>query len=85
MDRVRVNRVREGLHPSEVVVSVATADGTIEKLVVDYRSIEDDTIGVGYPVGKRDGNLLVELPRETSRGFWRVWVKPDNVIQESVA
>ena len=69
----------------EVVVAVRTADGGIEKLVVDQRSIRNDTLEIGYPVGEDNDRLLVELPRELVRGLWRVWVNRDLVTEEAPA
>ena len=85
MPQVRIERVREGQHPSEVVVAVRTADGGIEKLVVDQRSIRNDTLEIGYPVGEDNDRLLVELPRESVRGLWRVWVNRDSVTEQAPA
>lgn len=88
MLRVKVRRIRDGLHPNEVVVGFETPDGTQETLVVDRRSLRsDDTLRVGYPVGSDQANrrLLVELPRETMRGQWRVWVSIDSVVKEDEA
>jgi hypothetical protein len=85
MLRIKVRRIREGLHPNEMVVGFNTADGTEEALVVDRRSIRGDTIRVGYPVGSEPNRLLVELPRETLRGNRRVWVSPNTVVQDEAA
>jgi hypothetical protein len=66
-----------GLHPSLIVLGVATADGQLEEISLDRRSFSeaDGGIDVGHPVGQRgDGALLVEFPQETSRGAWRLWV-----------
>jgi hypothetical protein len=85
MLRIRVKRVREGLHPNEVVVAVATTEGT-EEVVVHTRSLRNDTLRIGYPIGRDDKkNLLVELPRETVRGSSRVWVPEDSLIKEAAA
>jgi hypothetical protein len=73
--RVKIQTVGDGLHPSEAIVTVATADGTEEELVVDKRSIEDGSIRIGYPVDSRGDRFLIELPRETSSGTSRVWVR----------
>lgn len=81
MSQVKVDQISDGQHPSEVIVSVPTADGGSEKLVVDRRSIRNGTLDVGYPVGEDGGRLLVELPRESMRGIWRVWVSRDSVIE----
>src|SRR5271169_3963552 len=83
MLRVRVETVRPGQHPSEVVVAVTTADGDREELIVDQRSLQNDTLRIGYPVAGEENRLLVELPRETLRGRWRIWVKPESLIREA--
>jgi len=85
MPRLKIERIREGQHPSEVVVAVRTADGGKEKLVVDQRSIRNESLDVGYPVGEDHDRLLVELPRESLRGLWRVWVNRDSVTEEAAA
>ena len=79
--RVMIEEVGSGQHPSEKVVRIQTAEGP-EQLVVDHRSIHNQTLDVGFPVGKNNGHLLVELPRETFRGAWRVWVEKNIVIAD---
>jgi cobalamin biosynthesis protein CbiG len=77
--RVKVEKVGRGSHPSEVMVSVRTVEGE-ERLVVHKRSLqEDSTLEIGYPINQENRNYLVELPRETLRGEWRVWV-PDTMV-----
>ena len=71
--RVKIERIGRGAHPSEMVVAVKTVDGE-EKLVVHERSVKDDSLDIGFPINREDSNLLVELPRETISGAWRVWV-----------
>lgn len=84
MPRIKVEAAGEGQHPSEIVVAVQTAEGA-EKLVVDRRSLRGNTLEVGYPVGERDAFLLVELPRESMRGLWRVWVPREVFLEETAA
>lgn len=77
--RVKVTEVGRGGHPSEVMVAVATTEGE-ERLVVHRRSIkEGDTLEIGYPINQKDQRYLVELPRETLKGLWRVWVPHESV------
>jgi hypothetical protein len=76
--RLKVEQLGEGLHPSEVVVSVETRSGP-EELVLAPRSLENGTVEVGWPVGRDGDFLLVELPRDTARGYGRVWVLKDQV------
>lgn len=74
MYQLRVASVRDGLHPSEVIVTLDTDQGQVN-LAIDRASLTDNLIVVGYPVAKRDGQVLAELPRETTSGLWRVWVE----------
>lgn len=85
MAQIRVEEVGAGQHPSEVVVAIETAEGHKEKLVIDRRSIRNQMIDVGYPVGDSGDLLLVELPRESIRGLWRVWVPKGSVVQAASA
>ena len=74
MMRLKVEKVGEGLHPSEMVVTVNTKDGPVS-MVVDPNVISSDsTVSIGWPVSKDADFFLVELPRETLQGSWRVWV-----------
>ena len=81
MMRLIVEEVGQGLHPSEAVVAVKTADG-VQRLVVSSRSIQKGTISVGWPLGEKEDAILVELPRETQSGAWRVWVPKNQLIEE---
>jgi len=76
--RLKVETAGSGLHPSETVVVVRTTDGT-ERLVVSRQSISNNSIEIGWPIRTRDDSFLVELPRETQSGAWRVWVAKDEV------
>lgn len=81
MMRLLIEIVGEGLHPSEAVVAVKTTDGQ-ERLVVSKRSIQQDSIQIGWPIGEKDDLALIELPRETQTGAWRVWVTKDQLVEE---
>lgn len=85
MRRVKVRILGPGFHPNELLVAVITADGSEEQLVVDRRSIMEESISIGYPVDRSETGFLVELPRESVRGIWRVWVPQASLIEESVA
>ena len=74
MMRLRVEKISDGPGPSEVVVRVKTAQNVAEQLVVHSTAIVNDMIDIGYPIHQKDEQLLVELPRETATGRWRVWV-----------
>lgn len=84
MMRLKVERVGDGLHPSEIVVSVRTKTGP-EEVVVDPRSIRDSSLSVGWPVGREGTFLLVELPRPTARGTKRIWVSKDDLVPDEAA
>jgi hypothetical protein len=73
MMRLLVQEVGSGLHPSEAVVIIKTIKGE-ERLIVSKRSISKGSIQVGWPLRMDGDDLLIELPRETQAGAWRVWV-----------
>jgi hypothetical protein len=82
MMRLKVEQVGKGLHPSEVVVSIRTRDGGIERLRVARQSLANDTIEIGGPLRAEGTSFLIELPRETQRGAWRVWVSRDQLSEQ---
>jgi hypothetical protein len=79
--RVKVRKIEKGLHPNEVVVEVSTLNGS-ERLVVDRRAVEANSLSVGSPLREDGGRHLVELPRETTNGLWRVWVESDALFPD---
>lgn len=82
MMRLKVEQIGKGLHPNEAVVAITTTTGT-ERLVVPRQSISGDSIEVAWPIRtKEDGSALVELPRETQSGAWRVWVPRGQFYEE---
>jgi hypothetical protein len=81
MMRLKVEKVGEGLHPSELVVSVQTKDGPVLMIVDPGLISPDGTVNIGWPVGKKNDYFLVELPRETVQGAGRVWVAANELTQ----
>ncbi|MCK0207669.1 hypothetical protein MWN33_06435 [Starkeya koreensis] len=76
--QLKVHEVGAGLHPSEVIIAVETVEGT-RRLIVSRRSIEQEYIDVGLIRSRGQDELLIELPRETQNGEWRVWVRKGQV------
>jgi hypothetical protein len=79
--RVRVREIGKAIHPSEVVVEIQTAHGG-ERLAVDRESIQGNSLSIGWPIAKKKAQYLVELPRETMSGTWRVWVKQTQILPD---
>ena len=75
--RLRVEHLADGPGPGEVVIAVTTASGSKEQVVVHWTAVEKDTIEIGYPIRHSKDKLLVELPRESASGRWRLWVSPE--------
>ncbi len=78
MMRLKIEIVGNGLHPSEAVVGIRTSEGP-QRMVIARRTIHDGSISIGWPLGHQDKTTLVELPRETQTGAWRVWVPDDQL------
>lgn len=78
MMQLRVQEVGKGLYPQEVLVEIKSNEGG-KKMLIDSRSVHDGYVEIGSPVAKQNGHWLIELPRETTIGEWRVWVSKDEV------
>lgn len=73
--QLKVHPLGEGLHPGEVLVRIDTLNGKHEEVLLDREAVVSNAVEVGSPLQRMNGHLLVELPRETMRGEWRVWVR----------
>ena len=71
--RLKCDILMRGPGPSETTVAISTADGK-EEVVVDAALIHDDGLEVSRVLEKTKDRALVELPRESASGRWRVWV-----------
>lgn len=70
----RINcKIADGLVPSEKVAIFATADGHEEEVIVSTRHLQGKSL-LTSEIGRTGNRVLVELPRESTSGHWRVWV-----------
>lgn len=75
--KIKCNVV-DGLMPSEKIARIQTDDGKTEDVAVSAQSITGDKL-LASEIGRSGGKVLVELPRESSSGRWRIWVKESSV------
>jgi len=75
MVRIKVTHRENGPIPSETVVTIPTTTGS-EEVVVHASQVTDDGVEAGF-IGEEGDSVLVELPRETVSGRWRVWIPKD--------
>lgn len=78
MTKVRANIV-DGLVPAEKIARIEAADGGVEEVLVSNRNLSDGNL-MASEIGRDGGNVLVELPRESTSGRWRIWVKENAVV-----
>jgi hypothetical protein len=69
----------DGLVPAEKIVRIEAADGGVEEVLVSNRNLSDGNL-MASEIGRDGGNVLVELPRESTSGRWRIWVKENAVV-----
>ncbi len=70
----------DGPGPSEKVVEIITQEGT-EEVVVNSLSIKGENLEVGPVLAKNGEFALIELPRESASGKWRVWVPVNRILE----
>jgi hypothetical protein len=71
--RVKCKAVSVGPGPMEVVVEIVTMDGN-EEVIVSKKLVSNKFLEVGSLVHEDSNRVLLELPRESVSGKWRVWV-----------
>ncbi|MBV8888544.1 MAG: hypothetical protein JO305_02635 [Alphaproteobacteria bacterium] len=76
--RIRISHKENGAIPSEAVVTIPTTSGP-EEVVVHSSQASEDSVEAGF-IGREGDRVLVELPRETVSGRWRVWISKDALI-----
>jgi hypothetical protein len=76
--KVKCDKVMDGLMPAEKIARIKTADGKIEDVAVSSQSISGNEL-LASEIGRREGKVLVELPRETASGRWRIWVHTSSI------
>jgi hypothetical protein len=85
--RLKVSEVRrniKGLHPKEVVAVINTLTGPEELVLFLPSGGAVGSIEIGYPIAMNADNYLVELPSETTRGAWRVWVNREQTEEDAM-
>jgi hypothetical protein len=79
-DMAKLNcKIEDGLMPAEKIVRVENADGSIEEISVSVKSISGGRLEASEIGRDADRGVLVELPRESASGRWRIWVKESAV------
>ena len=76
--RIKFAGRRAGPVALEAVVAIPTARGQTEEVIVHRGYLDERSLEVTY-IGEQDGLLLVELPRQSMSGRWRVWVSKSAV------
>lgn len=78
--RVRCMTLLDGPGPAEQIVAVPTANGAYEEVVVHRNCMIDGALEVAAILDRGD-QVLVELPRESTVGNWRLWVEKEDLVQ----
>ncbi len=80
MIKVATDSVEDGLMPAEKIARIQVAGGSIEEVAVSADDITPDNKLVASEIGKRGDAVLIELPRESASGRWRIWVNANAVV-----
>jgi hypothetical protein len=77
--KVSTSSVLDGLVPAEKVARIEMAGGGIEEVSVSEKDISPDNKLLASFIGKDGERVLVELPRESASGRWRIWVNANAI------
>ena len=75
MCKVRCEVVMSGPGPNEKIVTIRDAEsGMKEEVVAVASAVAGGFLETSHVLGRDSGRVLVELPRESASGKWRLWV-----------
>ena len=77
---VRYSELAEGPGPAEMLVGVLTMEGMQEEVVLSRRQAENGRMDVGSPLIEEAERCLIELPRESVSGRWRLWIPRSEIL-----
>ena len=72
-------KVLRGVVKSERIAYIKTAEEIQAEVLLNAAQTGTDRILVPE-IGRDNNNVLIELPQETSSGYWRVWVKESQIL-----
>ncbi len=78
MNRVKAKILR-GSTRSERIAYITTAEGVRAEVLLSAAQTGPNHI-LAAEVARDNNNVLIELPQETSSGYWRVWVKKNQIL-----
>ena len=80
MNKVKA-KVLRGSIKSERIAHIKTAEGIQTEVLLSAAQTGSDHI-LAAEIARDNGNVLIELPQETSSGYWRVWVNKSQILPE---
>jgi hypothetical protein len=80
MSKVKAKIVR-GAIGSERIAYITTAEGIRTEVLLNAAQTGSNHI-FAVEVARDNNNVLIELPQETSSGYWRVWVNKKQILPE---
>ena len=78
VSRVKAKIVK-GAIKEEKVAYIKDVSGEVVEVIVGSSQAGKDDVEVGE-VGRDEDKVLIELPRESTRGYWRMWVNRKQLV-----
>ena len=79
--RIKVRcKIKDGFIAAEKIAYIKDARGNLEEVTVSPRDLSGNTFLEASEIGRDRDRVLVELPRESASGRWRLWVKQSSII-----
>lgn len=72
--------IKNGFTPNEKIARIQGADGKFDEVIVSVQSITGNRL-MASEIGRdnQGKRVLIELPRESTSGRWRMWVNAASV------
>jgi hypothetical protein len=80
MCRVKAKKIEPGDINTERVAYIENSAGKEVEIILDSTQANHRSV-VASEIGRQGDKVLIELPRETSSGDWRIWVNRSQLIK----
>jgi hypothetical protein len=72
-------KIKKGVVHSERIAYIKTSEGNSTEVLLNVTQTGINHI-IAAEIARDNNNVLIELPQETSSGYWRVWINKNQLL-----
>ena len=81
---IKAEDIKDGFIESECFAYFKSAKGSLMEVILPRSQVkEEENLFQAWTIAEKGDTKLVELPRETTGGYWRAWVNTDLIVEDA--